>query len=106
MANNKKVILISGKNSNWYEQAIFIINEDCRKMPVDMVKEAEKIIKKYIEQGDNKKLDSFSAYKKNMPEKKMKIQKNKSTSVESIINIALGLCGIMICFLIYLVFKI
>lgn len=105
MANNKKVILVSGKGSNWYEQAIFIINEDCKKMPMDMVKEAENIIKKYIELDINKKNESFTAYKKNMPMKKTKAKRNNNEKVNTILNIAITLCLVMVCFLIYLVFK-
>lgn len=104
MSNNKRVILISGRNSGWYEQAIFIINENCKKMPVDMVKEAENIIKKYIE-STNKKGELFSAYKTNTPEKKLKNKKDYSNKMNSILNAVLILCAVMICFLIYLVFK-
>ena len=45
--NDKKVILVSGGSSNWYEQAIFIVKDKKSRLPIDIVKEAENIIKKY-----------------------------------------------------------
>ncbi len=104
MSNNKKVILISGRDSGWYEQAIFIINENCKKMPMDMVKEAEKIIKRYIDSRCDKKHDFSYSYKKNTAEKRVG-SKKKSCTMNSILNAVLILCAVMICFLIYLVFK-
>jgi hypothetical protein len=49
--NNERVILIRGKKSNWYEQAIFIIKPGVVKdiTQVDMVEEAERVINEYRE---------------------------------------------------------
>lgn len=49
----EKVILIKGGQSNWYEQAIFIVkqNPPHNKIPMDFVKEAEKIIEQYMRTG-------------------------------------------------------
>ncbi len=57
--NNDRVILVKGNNSNWYEQAIFIVKPNVSKknVPVDLVSEAEKIINSYVNCGSNKKLD-------------------------------------------------
>lgn len=52
--NNKKVILINGNGSKWYEQAIFIVNDTEHKVPKNIVFEAEKIINEYL----NKKYPS------------------------------------------------
>ncbi len=55
MTDNQRVILVSGNNSKWYEQAIFIINKNMprEKIPVDFVAEAEKIINNYYNQSRN-----------------------------------------------------
>jgi hypothetical protein len=49
--NNERVILIRGKKSNWYEQAIFIIKPGLSKdmEQVNIVDEAERIINEYRE---------------------------------------------------------
>jgi len=48
--DRERVILIKGGNSNWYEQAIFIVKRDmpAKKIPKDFVLEAEKIISEYM----------------------------------------------------------
>lgn len=113
--NNKKVILISGGGSNWYEQAIFIIKDKGPRLPVDMVKEAENIIKRYI--ADNKLKEAYKPFKPNNGfENKVgslnKPQNNKIKQVKKatkqtnfILNMAIVLCMALICCLIYLVFK-
>ena len=57
----ERVILIKGNDSKWYEQAIFIVNQDTPQedIPRDFVAEAEKIIhnhvrKKYEKNARNK----------------------------------------------------
>jgi hypothetical protein len=47
---NKRVVLITGSSSKWYEQAIFIIRKDAGRKapPTDFVKEAESIIDNYM----------------------------------------------------------
>jgi len=46
MGPTERVILIKGDSTKWYNQAIFIVNQNtpATKMPVDFVAEAEKII--------------------------------------------------------------
>jgi len=46
----ERVILIKGDATKWYNQAIFIVNQNtpATKMPVDFVEEAEKIIYGYM----------------------------------------------------------
>jgi len=48
--NERKVIMITGDKSKWYEQAIFIVNKNSPKesLPADIVKEAELIIDSYL----------------------------------------------------------
>lgn len=45
---NKKVILVNGNGSKWYEQAIFIVNKNEANVPKNIVFEAEKIINEYL----------------------------------------------------------
>ena len=46
----ERVILIKGDGTKWYNQAIFIVNQETPKenMPVNFVAEAEKIINNYM----------------------------------------------------------
>ncbi|MDR1542187.1 MAG: hypothetical protein LBU32_30265 [Clostridiales bacterium] len=50
MEQQNRVILISGDNSKWYDQAIFIVKKNIpeSKIPVDFVMEAEKVINAYM----------------------------------------------------------
>jgi len=47
---NDRVILIKGDADKWYDQAIFILNQDTpsEKIPKDFVREAENIIRSYL----------------------------------------------------------
>jgi len=58
IAENKRVVLITGNSSKWYEQAIFVIKKDigAKQLPVDFVKEAENIIENYMKslEGEEK----------------------------------------------------
>ena len=53
MGKKERVILIKGDASKWYDQAIFIVNQDTPqdKIPEDFVAEAEKIIYNHIQKG-------------------------------------------------------
>ena len=53
MGQTERVILIKGDGTKWYNQAIFIVNQDTprNKMPVDFVAEAERIINSYMARG-------------------------------------------------------
>jgi len=46
----ERVILLKGDATKWYDQAIFIVNQNAPpgKMPVDFVAEAERIINSYM----------------------------------------------------------
>ncbi|MDR1640815.1 MAG: hypothetical protein LBT59_14055 [Clostridiales bacterium] len=50
MEQQNRVILISGDNSKWYEQAIFIVKKNIpeSQVPVDFVLEAERVISAYM----------------------------------------------------------
>ena len=47
MQKKERVILIQGDDTQWYEQAIFIVNPKTNNIPTDFVAEAEKIISNY-----------------------------------------------------------
>lgn len=55
MGQTERVILIKGDGTKWYNQAIFIVNQDTPKdkMPVDFVAEAERIINTYMSKVSN-----------------------------------------------------
>jgi len=55
MGKKERVILIQGDESKWYEQAIFIVNQEAEEMPVDFVAEAEKLINTYISKNNSHK---------------------------------------------------
>ena len=46
----ERVILVKGDHTKWYNQAIFIVNQNTpqEKMPMDFVAEAERIINNYM----------------------------------------------------------
>jgi len=50
MGKKERVILIKGDASQWYEQAIFIVNQDTpqENIPKNFVAEAEKIIHNHV----------------------------------------------------------
>jgi len=47
IGKTERVVLVKGGENNWYEQAIFIVNQDAEKMPTDFVAEAERIIREH-----------------------------------------------------------
>ena len=50
MQASERVVVIKGNASNWYSQAVFILNPGANpgEIPVDFVAEAEKIIFEYM----------------------------------------------------------
>ncbi len=54
--DDNRVIMIRGNQSQWYDQAIFILKKDAKPstMPVSIVREAEKIINDYMVKHTNK----------------------------------------------------
>ena len=60
----ERVILIKGDATKWYNQAIFIVNQDTppEKMPVNFVAEAEKIINNYMEREKRGTLPSAKSH--------------------------------------------
>ncbi|MCL2385928.1 MAG: hypothetical protein FWC89_00110 [Defluviitaleaceae bacterium] len=67
--HTERVILVKGDSTKWYNQAIFIVNQNmpATKMPVDFVAEAEKIIYNHITKERGKKAVGQGVYTSQMP---------------------------------------
>lgn len=90
MEDKKRVILIKGDQTKWFEQAIFILRSDIDKtaFPKNFAAEAQKIIDDYIKKtnGINTpiKKNQFSAYtKQNMPPNSPINKNNKNASLKN-----------------------
>ena len=68
MQTSERVVVIKGNASNWYSQAVFILNPGVRagEMPLDFVTEAEKIIFDYMAKKNGQTVPST------LPENKTK----------------------------------
>ena len=56
MLKDKKVIMINGESSEWYEQAIFIVKNNGYTPAINFVSEAEKIINDYVNKNSVEKI--------------------------------------------------
>lgn len=107
MEKKRKVILIDGKSSNWYDQAIFIVSKDENQLPKNLVSEAEKIINEYINQKYTPNM--YKIYEQNSPTvshqtkaKKQTVSSNrKNKNIKSLLNFSIFCTAIVICCLIY-----
>ena len=99
--DNKKIIMVDGKQSEWYEKAIFIMRSDINteNKKVDFVKEAEKIINSYMVK--NSYISESSSLVKSKEIKKRGLS-NKELNI--ILNIALILSLILLAITVYNVF--
>ena len=108
MNEDKKVILIKGGSSRWFEQAIFILKDsgDRKNMPKNFVSEAEKIINSYMMRKYQQN-DLSSVYSKTNPPKAQKTvvskpQKSKTTKKwDKILNISIISLCLFIGFILY-----
>lgn len=101
MNDKKKVILINGKNSNWYEQVIFIIKESKEKnVPKNLVLEAEKIINEHME----KKYNKSNIYNYNVKSANKQKNNKKLIIYNNILNLSIFFTIIFICFLLYQIY--
>lgn len=107
MESNKKVILINGTTSNWYEQVIFILKPTSeKKVPVNLINEAEKIINEYISLKYSDKEKYINPFKeKNIStknnKKTIRNQKVSKARVNYILNISIFCSLVLIGFLLY-----
>ncbi len=64
MDDKKKIILIKGGKSRWFEQAIFILKdkEKAKNMPKNFVEEAEKIINNYMIRNYSSECNVIESY--------------------------------------------
>jgi hypothetical protein len=68
MGFNDRVILVKGGANKWYDQAIFIVNKNLPsdKIPKDFVREAENIIRDFMDKK-NKQAGLVKAYAASVP---------------------------------------
>ena len=115
---NKKVILIKGNKSRWFEQAIFILKDsnESKNIPKNFVEEAEKIIndymmKKYSQNGITSLYQS-NKYQQNknksgytpLTTPKIEVNKNnlkKRRKNDKILNVLIVLSCILIGLILY-----
>lgn len=95
MNGKKRVILISGDKTKWYEQAIFIVKPGADKgdIPTDFVAEAEKIINEYLKKNDTKL--GCPAQKQKRPHAK------HDNGLDFILNGAMFLSCLLLCIILY-----
>lgn len=110
MNEDKKIILIKGGKSGWFEQAIFILKdkEERKNMPKNFVEEAEKIINGYMMKKYSNSSKLNSAYSKTEPQFQNKKQLKNSTGIKAkkkkydkILNISIILCCVLIGLILY-----
>lgn len=101
MEENKKVILIKGSKSRWFEQAIFIMKDKSNRkdFPKNFVAEAEKIINDYMMKKYSSENDLIAAYSTSCP--KTKNVKKQNKKYDKILNISIVLCCVFIGFILY-----
>ncbi len=110
MNEKKKVILINGDKSNWYDQVIFIMKENKQEnIPKNLVLEAEKIINEYISKKYNKTnvcLQQEKPSNINKHSNKKTINKNKKNLkiYTNILNVSIFFTIIFICYLLYQIY--
>lgn len=112
MKDKKKVILINGNSSNWYEQVIFIVKEQNQQIiPKNLAKEAEKIINEYM----TKKYNSTTPIKNKPTNKQQEIPPPKQNNFKqnnfinrkkikfynNVLNVSIVCTLVFICYLLY-----
>jgi len=97
--NNKKIIMVDGKQSEWYEKAIFIMRSDINteNKKVDFVKEAEKIINSYMLKTSSAIMEKSST----ITDKRVKKSGLSNKELNIILNLALILSLILLGITIY-----
>lgn len=114
MNEKKKVILINGNKSNWYDQVIFIVKETNQEnIPKNLVLEAEKIIGDYIAKKYNNTNVNNTNINKPIPnpntkqgiKPNIKAKNKKNLKIyNNILNISIICTITFICFLLYQIY--
>ena len=108
VGKTERVILIKGDSTKWYDQAIFIVNQNmpAHQVPTDFVSEAERIIHNYMR--NKKSLPSSSsnitAPVATIPKPKMAKTKNtkERTKTDFALNILMMIaCMFLVVILVY-----
>ncbi|MCI8805234.1 MAG: hypothetical protein HFE59_04960 [Clostridiales bacterium] len=109
MNEDKKIILIKGGKSGWFEQAIFILKDKGQRknMPKNFVEEAEKIINNYMIKKYSNGTKLNSAYSQTKPkDSRQEIKtdakkRGKRKKYDKILNISVILCCVLIGLILY-----
>ena len=109
MNEDKKIILIKGGKSGWFEQAIFILKDKGQRknMPKNFVEEAEKIINNYMIKKYSNGTKLNSAYSQTKPKhsrqeiKTDAKKRGKRKKYDKILNISVILCCVLIGLILY-----
>ncbi len=113
MNEKKKVILINGNKSNWYDQVIFIVKESNQNnIPKNLVLEAEKIINEYMAKKYSAKNISppeniTNINKIDIPKQKSNTNKKNKKNLalyNNILNISIFFTIAFICYLLYQIY--
>ena len=89
ISDNKRVILITGDNSKWYEQAIFIVRKTAAPAAqTDLLREAELIVSGYMD-GYGHTPAVINAAKKAAPDKTAAkgVSAKQKTTFDTVVNI-------------------
>lgn len=111
MNEKKKVILINGNKSNWYDQVIFIVKENNQEnIPRNLVLEAEKIINDYMSKKYNSTSTTTNINHIQKPITSTKQptpkhnNKKKLKFYNNILNVSIFCTIVFICFLLYQIY--
>lgn len=113
MSEDKRVILVKGDQSKWYDQAIFIVGPNSNiPIPLDLVKEAEEIIRTHIQSKKNTYTKNNNISKKIEPVRQQNIKKYKNVRkkndykfLNTMINFSLISCMLLIGIVMYSILK-
>ena len=103
MDEKKKIILIKGGKSRWFEQAIFILKdkEKVTNMPKNFVEEAEKIINNYMIRNYSPESSVTSVYTKAQKAGQALPKRAKKKKYDKLLNVSIILCCIFIGLILY-----
>lgn len=85
MPSGKKVIMVNGESSKWYEQAIFIVKDENQNIVPEanyLVSEAEKIINNYFQETKKSKKNERGS--------------REALSLNIILNICITICSVFL----------
>jgi len=98
VSDNKRVILLTGDRSKWYDQAIFIVKKGLPEElnAADLITEAERIIQNYKIDEHKGRPPSEKFYTRKKPPV---AKKKQPTVVDKIVNLLIFMMGAVFLFL-------